>query len=68
MFLFDQSKIAQKQVTFNHRKMSKIIFFMKTRNGNYKALRDIEKGLSNEGASLKFEVPPNTVSTWVNSF
>ena len=68
MFLFDQSKIAQKQVIFNHRKMLKIIFFMKTRNGNYKALRDIEKRLSNEGASLKFEVPPNTFSTWVNSF
>lgn len=68
MFLIDQSKIAQKQVIFNHRKMSKIIFFMKARNGNYEALRDIKKGLSNEGASLKFDVPPNTVSTWVNSF
>ena len=41
---------------------------MKARNGNYEALRDIKKGLSNEGASLKFDVPPNTVSTWVNSF
>ena len=28
-----------------------------------KALKDIEKGLSNKDASEKYDVPPNTIST-----
>ena len=45
-----------------------INFFVKTRNENYKSLRDIDNKISIEGASLKFGVPPNTVSNWVNKF
>ena len=45
-----------------------INFFVKTRNENYKSLRDIDKEISIEGASLKFGVPRNTISNWVNKF
>ena len=40
---------------------------VKTLNKKRKALKDIEKGLSNKTASKKHEVPPNTVSTWIKN-
>ena len=32
-----------------------------------KAIKEIEKGLSNKDASLKYGVPKNTISTWVKN-
>ena len=40
---------------------------VKTLNKKCRALRDIEKGLSNKDASLKYGVPPNTISTWIKN-
>ena len=38
---------------------------VKTLNEKYKALQDIEKGLSNKDASKKYGVPRNTISTCI---
>ena len=40
---------------------------VKTLNEKCKALKDIEKGLSNKDAFKKYGVPPNTVSTWIEN-
>ena len=36
-------------------------------NEKCRALKDIEKGLSNKDAALKYGVPPNTISTWIKN-
>ena len=40
---------------------------VKTLNEKCRALKDIEKGLSNKDVSLKYGVPPNTISTWIKN-
>ena len=45
--------------------MSKRRLTAKTLNEKCKALKDIEKGLLNKDASIKYKVPANTISTWV---
>ena len=40
---------------------------VKTLNEKCKALKDIEKALSNKDASKKHGVPPNTNSTWIKN-
>ena len=40
---------------------------VKTLNEKCKALKDIEKSLSNKDASKKYGVPPNTISTWIKN-
>ena len=40
---------------------------VKTLNEKCKALKDIEKGLSNKDASRKYGVPPNAISTWIKN-
>ena len=40
---------------------------VKMLNEKCRALKDIEKGLSNKDVSLKYGVPPNTVSTWIKN-
>ena len=40
---------------------------VKNLNEKFKALRDLEKGLSNEEVAAKYGVPKNTVSTWVKN-
>ena len=40
---------------------------VKTLNEKCKALKEIEKGLSNKEASIKYGVPPNTISTWIKN-
>ena len=40
---------------------------VKALNEKCKALKDIEKGLSNKDASKKYGVPPNTISTWIKN-
>ena len=47
--------------------MSKRKLTVKTLNEKCKALKDIEKGLSNKDASLKYGVPPNTTSTRIKN-
>ena len=47
--------------------MSKRKLTVKTLNEKCRALKDIEKGLSNKDASLKYGVPPNTISTWIKN-
>ena len=47
--------------------MSKRKLTVKTLNEKCTALKDIEKGLSNKDASLKYGVPPNTISTWIKN-
>ena len=47
--------------------MSKRKITVKTLNEKCMALKDIEKGLSNKDASLKYGVPPNTISTWIKN-
>ena len=47
--------------------MSKRKLTVKTLNEKCTALKDIEKGLSNKVASLKYGVPPNTISTWIKN-
>ena len=47
--------------------MSKRKLTVKTLIENCRALKDIEKGLSNKDASLKYGVPPNTISTWIKN-
>ena len=38
-----------------------------SKNTKCRALKDIEKGLSNKDASKKYGVPPNTISTWIKN-
>ena len=40
---------------------------MKTLIDKCNALRDIEKGISNEDVAVKYGVPQNTISTWVKN-
>ena len=40
---------------------------VKTLNEKRKALKDIEKGLSNKDASRKYGVPPNAISTLIKN-
>ena len=40
-------------------------FFLKIEK--FRTLKDIEKGLSNKDASLKYGVPPNSISTWIKN-
>ena len=40
---------------------------IKTLDEKCKALNDIDKGLSNKDASIKYGVPPNTISTWIKN-
>ena len=47
--------------------MSKRKLTVKTLNEKCRALKDIEKGLSNKDASLRYGVPPNTISTWIKN-
>ena len=42
-------------------------FSVKTLNEKCKALKDIDKGLSNKDASKTYGVPPNTISTWIKN-
>ena len=46
--------------------MSKRKLTVKTLNEKCRALKDIEKGLSNKDASLKYGVSPNTIS-WIKN-
>ena len=48
-------------------KMLKRKFSVKTLNEKCKALKDIDKGLSNKDASKKYGVPPNTIWTWIKN-
>ena len=48
-------------------KMLKRKFSVKTLNEKCKALKDIDKGLSNKDASKKYGVSPNTISTWIKN-
>ena len=47
--------------------MSKRKLTVKALNENCRALKDIEKGLPYIDASLKYGVPPNTISTWIKN-
>ena len=47
--------------------MSKRKLNVKTLIEKCNALNDIEKGLSNKDASVKYGVPTNTISTWVKN-
>ena len=47
--------------------MSKRKLTVKTLNEKCRALKDIEKELSNKDASLRYGVPPNTISTWIKN-
>ena len=47
--------------------MSKRKLSVKTLNEKCRALKDIKKGLSKKDASLKYGVPPNTISTWIKN-
>ena len=47
--------------------MSKRKLTVKTLNEKCRALKDIEKGLSNKDAALKYGVPANTISTWIKN-
>ena len=40
---------------------------VKTLNEKCKALKEIEKGLLNKDASIKYGVSPKTISTWVKN-
>ena len=40
---------------------------LKTLNEKCKALKDIEKGLSNKDAAKKCGVPPNTILIWIKN-
>ena len=40
---------------------------VKALNEKCKALKDIEKDLSNKDASKKYGVPPNTILTWIKN-
>ena len=47
--------------------MLKRKLLVKTLNEKCKALKDIEKGVSNKDASKKYGVPPNTIATWIKT-
>ena len=47
--------------------ISKRKLTVKTLNEKCRALKDIEKGVPNKDASLKYGVPPNTISTWIKN-
>ena len=47
--------------------MSKRKLTVKTLNEKCRVLNDIERGLSKKDASLKYRVPPNTISTWIKN-
>ena len=47
--------------------MLKRNLLLKTLNEKCKALKDIEKGLSNKDASKKYGVSPTTISTWIKN-
>ena len=47
--------------------MSKRKLSVKTLNEKCRALKDIKKELSKKDASLKYGVPPNTISTWIKN-
>ena len=47
--------------------MLKRNLLLKTLHEKCKALKDIEKGLSNKDASKKYGVSPNTISTWIKN-
>ena len=47
--------------------MSKRKLTVETLDKKCRGLKDIEKGLSNKDASLKYGVSPNTISTWIKS-
>ena len=47
--------------------MSKRKLTVKVLNKKCRALKDIEKELSNKDASPRYEVPPNTISTWIKN-
>ena len=47
--------------------MPKRKFTVKTLNEKCKALKGIEKILSNKEASVKYGVPPNTNLTWIKN-
>ena len=47
--------------------VSKRKLTVKMLNEKCRALKDIEKGLSNKDAALKYGVPPNTISTWIGN-
>ena len=40
---------------------------LKSLNEKYKALRDLESGLSSKEVAAKYGVPKNTVSAWVKN-
>ena len=40
---------------------------VKRLNEKCKALKDIDKGLSNKDATKKYGVPPNAISTWIKN-
>ena len=40
---------------------------LKSLNEKYLALKDLEKGLPNKDVAAKYEVPQNTVSTWLKN-
>ena len=48
-------------------KMLKRKLSVKTLNKKFNALKDIEKGISNENASKKYGIPPNSISTWIKN-
>ena len=51
----------------------KMLVAQKRKRGSYslhekaKALRDLEKGLSNKDVASKYGVPKNTISTWLTN-
>ena len=47
--------------------ISKRKLTVKMLNEKCRALKDVEKGLSKKDASLKYGVPPNTISTWIKN-
>ena len=47
--------------------MLKWKLLVKTLNEKCKALKGIEKGLSNKDAAKKYGVPTNTISTWIEN-
>ena len=40
---------------------------IKSLKERYKALKDLEKGLSNKYVAVKYGIPRNTVSTWLKN-
>mgnify|MGYP001795526029 FL=1 len=40
---------------------------LKSLEDKYHAIKDIEKGISNKDAAAKYNVPKNTISTWLKN-